>query len=86
MYAKITNDHLFDGTIITNDRTGKVLLEGEPVDKLYKVRLLDDDRELCYEAEADDEALEDLFDWAQRDVGVTILQCETASGWEDTIS
>lgn len=77
MYAKITKDHLFDGTTIPNDRTGTVLLDdGLPHqdDTCMKVKIYDDDDELYYEALVDGaDAMEELFEWAIRDSGVTRL-------------
>lgn len=86
MYAKITKDLLVDGEIITTDRTGQVLWNGPLVGNLLQVRLLDDDREVYYEAVADDEVLESLASWAAKDSGVTILQTKQHGAWKDAIS
>lgn len=91
MYAKITKDHLFDGDIIDRDRSGAVIIRTggelthtEPT--LLDVRLYDDDDELYYEAIATDDALEDLFDWAQRDSGVTKLDVKRDGEWKVEIA
>lgn len=89
MYAQITKDLLYDGNYIKVNRKHEVIFGGGPhqVGPLMKVRLLDDDRELYYEAVSDDEALEDLFSWAMRESGVTILQVWKSPGkWVDEIS
>lgn len=86
MYAKITKDLLYDGKIIEIDRTGIVLLNGTPIGDTLEVRLLDDDREVCYLALADDEGLETLYSWAMSDAGTTILQTKGRDGWEDALS
>ena len=85
MYAKITKDLLHDDTLITDGRTG-LEWKGEPQGGILRVRILDDDREVYYEAVADDEALETLLDWAMRDAGATILQVRYGNEWRDTIS
>lgn len=84
MYAKITKDLLFEKEIFDRSQVG--LQWGErPVGNLIQFRLLDDDRILYYEGEGDDEALETVFFWAQRDSGVTILQTRVQAGWVDCI-
>jgi len=90
MYAKITEDHLYEHTDHnpTESRAGWQLWTDytDPEVRLIKCRLFDDDGELYYEAIADDEALEDLFDWAQKDAGVTLLKIKNENGeWEDCI-
>lgn len=78
MYARITKDHLDLSSVLPDWRPldGLVVVDGEHDEaKLFKVRLLDDDRELYYEAKVDgDEAAEQLLEWAMRDAGATILQ------------
>jgi hypothetical protein len=93
MYAKITKDLLYDGKLIQNDRTNEVIFGAlQPGEDLRVVRLLDDDRDVYYEAEATEDALEDLFEWAMKDSGVTILQTrkiDMSNGrlvWDDEIS
>jgi hypothetical protein len=92
MYAKITKDHLFD----PNDRYSLKIISREgwvlwsenftPAVILIECKLYDDDGELYYEAYADDEALEPLFNWAQIDAGVTLLKIKNKDGeWEDCI-
>lgn len=93
MYAKITKDHLDLGDVLSDwkPRDGQVIIDrsspphSHDIERL-EVRLLDDDRELYYEAVATDDALEDLFMWAQRDAGVTILQVKKGNAWVDEIS
>ena len=87
MYAKITKDLLYDGEGISHSHVGTIpvsngIISGE----LLQVRLLDDDGEHYYTAEADDEALEPLFEWAMRDSGVTLLQVRKDGKWVDTIA
>lgn len=83
MYWKITKDHLWEEGDSLPSRKGMVHHEynesNPPVD-LLEVRLRDDDLELYYEAVADDEALENLFFWAQRDAGVTLLEVKDENG------
>lgn len=83
MYAKITRDLIAQGD--WDPRTG-VVFDGAPVGDVLKVRLLDDDRDVYYLADADDEALEPLLSWAARDVGTTILQQRIDGNWVDVIS
>lgn len=89
MYAKITKDHLFDGDIITDDRTGEIIVselrERPAKQPILDVRLYDDDGELYYEALADDEALEALYSWAAHDAGVTMLKVKNGNKWEAVI-
>lgn len=86
MYARITRDYIAQGD--WKAATGTTF--GSPstaVGEVYKVRLLDDDGEVYYHAEADDEALEGLYDWAAHDVGTTLLQTRNADGtWKDVIA
>lgn len=89
MYAKITKDLLFDGKIITSDRSGMVVIgreEDKSTAEIIVCRLLDDDRIPYYMAVSDDEALEELFYWAMRDSGCTILQTRGDGGWRDALS
>jgi hypothetical protein len=89
MYAKITKDLIWEPGDQSDSRVNEVVIckFHTPVpDDLLDVRLLDDDRILYYEALADDESLEHLFYWAQRDAGVTILQVKKGGKWEDVIS
>ena len=89
MYAKITKDKLWQEGDSLPSRAG-AYITGDPTQAegpLLKVRLLDDDREHYYTAEADDEALERLYEWAMHDAGVTILQVKGNDGiWRDEIS
>lgn len=86
MYWKITKDNLWEEGDSLPSRVGFRTKTNEPrLDALLDVRLLDDDREHYYTAVADDEALEDLYHWAYRDAGVTILQVKTDGKWVDTI-
>ena len=91
MYAKITKDLLYDNKVVGEEyesREGLVLFDNKPgpIHVFYKCRLYDDDGEIYYEADADDAALELLFDWAQKDAGVTLLKIKADNGeWEDCI-
>jgi len=98
MYAKIVKDHLWDPVDQVmvdsglSDRTGVVLFGVPPAGntgtrpEVLDVRLYDDDGILYYECLATDDALENLFDWAQRDSGVTLLQVKVNDEWKDTIA
>lgn len=89
MYAKITRDLIWSpGDTFKNRQNVTIIGEERAVadPNCLRVRLLDDDRTPYYEAIADDEALEPLFEWAMRDSGVTILQVREGNGWVDTIS
>lgn len=90
MYARITRDLLYDGATITNDRSGDIIIGDKTTDDhvggMLDVRLLDDDRIPYFLARADDDALEDLYEWAYHDSGVTILQVKHGANWVDEIS
>jgi len=87
MYAKIVNDLLSppDSAYAEENRDGMVVFKGNAEGELLKFRLLDDDREVYYVGEADDESLEALASWAERDSGCTILQTREGNRWVDTI-
>lgn len=79
MYWKIDRDYLVDGEIITETRVGtKVGEKQNAVGKIMRFRLLDDDLEVYYGGEADDDGLESVFDFAQRDAGTTLLETRFA--------
>jgi hypothetical protein len=87
-YAKITEDHLWKEGDVSPSRIGWSLGDEQerPTEGVLQVRLLDDDRELYYTAEATDDALETLHSWAGIDAGVTILQVLKGDVWEDVIA
>lgn len=86
MYWKITQDYLYDGNYITENRTGKEVGERNESEPLLRVRLYDDDEELYYTVLSEDSSLEDLYEWAMYDSGVTILKVwERGKGWVHTI-
>lgn len=88
MHWRITEDHLdFDtsrvGTYNSDDGENGIF-------EAVEVRLLDDDRIHYYTAvcENTEESLVNLFQWAQYDAGVTILQLQNkeTGKWVDEIS
>jgi len=91
MYWRITEDLLYDGTGDIPSRVGterKHATHDEPIYNAIQVRLLDDDEIHYYTAicEEDEESLEDLFYWAQRDAGTTIMQTKKDGKWVDEIA
>lgn len=89
MFAKITKDYLGLDDVLPawKPRDGEVILDRptKSLRNMLEVRLLDDDRNLYYEALADEEGLEPLLSWAMRDAGATILQTKEHGAWVDTI-
>jgi len=90
MHWRITEDLLWEPTDSWPTRVGTSRSDhGENgIANAVEVRLLDDDRIHYYTAVCEDteESLTDLFQWAMRDAGVTILQMKKNGKWEDEIS
>ena len=71
-------------------REGTVMETPNPQRNVYNAvefRAYDDDGELYSEGitEEDDESLESLFEWVQRDAGVTLLKIKVNGEWRDEI-
>jgi hypothetical protein len=84
IYWKITKDHLYDGEYFKDSREG--VKAGNPDHgnfAIIKFRAYDDDDELYYEGEVFDneESLESVFDWTQKDAGVTRLDVKVLGEW-----
>lgn len=93
MYWRIVDDLInarFSGMPSRAGTTHREPQDYNPAESsLLTVRLLDDDEEHYYTAKCEDneESLESLFYWAQRDAGTTIMQTRNRDGkWVDEIA
>lgn len=83
MYARIDRDYINRGEYEEFNRVGTTFGSRVEDSEVVRFRLKDDDGEIYYGGEADDEALETVYEFGLRDAGTTLLETKSGAGeWE----